>query len=212
MKEENDFIDSIINELEYGVEVLLNNTKKLEKEPISAKNSQKLNADEIKQSIRNIRVNHVGEVCAQALYRGQAYFTADKITKEKLYMMCEEEHRHLKLLNLRLGELKGNQSILNPVWYTASFLLGAYAGINEKNWKMGFIEETEKQVKEHLEEYIDLLPKKDSRSIAILRDVAKDEEKHRQTAQSLGSVELPESTKFMMEKFSKIMKKISYYF
>ena len=76
---------------------------------------------------------------------------------------------------------------------------------------MGFVEETEKQVKKHLEEYINLLPKKDVRSIAILEDVAKDEEKHRQTAQSLGSVDLPESAKLMMENFSKVMKKMSYY-
>ena len=131
--------------------------------------------------------------------------------KKKLYEICEEEHRHLQLFNLRLEELKGKQSLLNPVWYTAAFLLGVYAGINEKNWKMGFIEETEKQVNEHLEEYINLLPKKDTRSIKILKDVAKDEEKHRQTAQSIGSVKLPESMRLMMKNFSDMMKKISYY-
>ncbi len=212
MNKKVDFVDSIISELEYGFEVLLNDTKKSEKALPQMVNNQELTKNETKKSIRNIRVNHVGEVCAQALYRGQACFTEDEKTKKKLYIMCEEEHRHLELLNLRLEELKGNQSIFNPVWYTAAFLLGVYAGINEKNWKMGFIEETEKQVKEHLEEYIDLLPKKDIRSIAILKDVAKDEEKHRKTAQSLGSVELSKSTKLMMENFSKVMKKISYYF
>ena len=125
--------------------------------------------------------------------------------------MCKEEENHLRLFKLRLKELNGHQSLLNPIWYTASFMLGAYAGINEKNWKMGFVEETEKQVKEHLDEYIELLPKKDVRSISILKDVAKDEEKHRKTAHSLGSVELPKSTKLLMQSFSKIMKKISHY-
>tara|TARA_Y100000590_G_scaffold425349_1_gene533237 strand:+ start:3183 stop:3818 length:636 start_codon:yes stop_codon:yes gene_type:complete len=203
--------DALISELEFGLEILLNdNSKKIEQSKI--KTDQKLTADEIKKSIQNIRVNHVGEVCAQGLYRGQAYFTKDKDIQKKLYSMCAEEENHLKLFNLRLKELKGHQSLLNPIWYTASFFLGAYAGINEKSWKMGFVEETEKQVKKHLDEYISLLPKKDTRSIAILKDVAKDEEKHCQTAQSLGSVELPESTKLMMDNFSRIMKKISYYF
>tara|TARA_B100001750_G_C15507118_1_gene601158 strand:- start:1190 stop:1825 length:636 start_codon:yes stop_codon:yes gene_type:complete len=210
MRKEINLLDLIITEVEYGFEVLLNDTK-TPKNQSTSKNDQKLNKKEIEESIRNIRVNHVGEVCAQALYRGQAYFTSDKKTKKKLYLMCKEEFRHLQLFNLRLKELKGKQSIFNPVWYTTSFLLGVYAGINEKNWKMGFVEETEKQVKKHLEEYINLLPKKDVRSIAILEDVAKDEEKHRQTAQSLGSVDLPESAKLMMENFSKVMKKMSYY-
>ena len=202
--------DSLIAEIEFGFEILLNDTEKTNKKNLT-KNHEKLNADEIKQSIQNIRVNHVGEVCAQGLYRGQAYFTQDKNTKRKLYSMCKEEHNHLQLFNLRLAELKGRQSLLNPIWYTTSFLLGAYAGINEKNWKMGFVEETEKQVKEHLDEYINLLPKKDVRSIEILKSVAKDEDKHLQTAQSIGSVKLPELLKLMMDNLSRIMKKISYH-
>ncbi len=210
MNKKNSPIDALISELEFGLEILFNDdNKNIKKTEI--KTDQKLNKEEIKTSIQNIRVNHVGEVCAQGLYRGQAYFTKDKNTQKKLYSMCKEEENHLRLFKLRLKELNGHQSLLNPIWYTASFMLGAYAGINEKNWKMGFVEETEKQVKEHLDEYIELLPKKDVRSISILKDVAKDEEKHRKTAHSLGSVELPKSTKLLMQSFSKIMKKISHY-
>ena len=112
MRKEINLLDLIITEVEYGFEVLLNDTK-TPKNQSTSKNDQKLNKKEIEESIRNIRVNHVGEVCAQALYRGQAYFTSDKKTKKKLYLMCKEEFRHLQLFNLRLKELKGKQSIFN---------------------------------------------------------------------------------------------------
>jgi len=118
---------------------------------------------------------------------------------------------HLQLCNLRLQELNGKPSFLNPVWYAASFILGAIAGTNEKKWKLGFIEETEKQVAQHLESSIASLPKKDLRSRKFLKEIAIDEEKHRASAKKIGSVDIPENVKRTMDGLSRIMKKISFY-
>ena len=153
----------------------------------------------------------MGEICAQALYRGQAAFTKETKIKSQLYKICDEENHHLELCNLRLTELNGKKSILNPFWYSASFALGALAGLNENQWKLGFIEETEKQVKNHLEDSIASLPVEDSRSKMFLEEIAEDEEKHRDTVKDIGSEEIPEFVKGGMSIFSKIMKKITYH-
>ena len=158
-----------------------------------------------------MRVNHMGEVCAQALYRGQAIVTKDVKIKKKLYKICNEENNHLQLCNLRLQELNGKPSFLNPVWYVASFIFGAIAGANEKKWKLGFIEETEKQVAQHLESSIASLPKKDLMSRKFLKEIAIDEEKHRASAKKIGSADIPENVKRTMDGLSRIMKKISFY-
>ena len=202
-------LDLIINELEYALDTILNETNL---PSVAAKNNtEDLSSDEIKESSKVMRINHMGEVCAQGLYRGQATYTKNKHIKDKLYKICDEENEHLKLCNLRLMELNEKQSVLNPVWYLASFTLGAIAGLKEDKYKMGFIEETEKQVKDHLIESISMLPKKDKRSRDFLEAIAEDEEKHRATAKNIGSEKLPNSVKYTMDKLSKIMKKISGY-
>ena len=207
MNKEIDLKDSIISEIEYAIGVFLNDNSKA----IKNNEDSKLTKADINKSIKNIRVNHTGEICAQALYRGQALFTSDKKIKMKLYEMCNEEHGHLDLCNQRLKELKGYQSIFNPVWYSASFCLGVVAGLNEDKWKLGFIEETEKQVEEHLTIFANKLPINDKRSKKILNKIAQDEKKHRHTANNIGSEELPSHVKKGMDIFSKIMKKLSYY-
>jgi ubiquinone biosynthesis monooxygenase Coq7 len=174
-------------------------------------NTTKLDKQQKLQSERIMRINHMGEICAQALYRGQAAFTKETKIKSQLYKICDEENHHLELCNLRLTELNGKKSILNPLWYSVSFALGALAGLNENQWKLGFIEETEKQVKNHLEDSIALLPIEDSRSKMFLEEIAEDEEKHRDTVRDIGSEEIPEFIKGGMGIFSKIMKKITYH-
>mgnify|MGYP002628947295 CR=1 FL=1 len=200
-------IDSFIGEIQYALSTIYDNSVP---EAIN-KDNIKLNKEQTDKSTRIMRINHMGEVCAQALYRGQASFTRKNKMKDQLYKICNEENEHLKLCNLRLSELNGEKSVLNPLWYAASFTLGALAGLNENRWKLGFIEETEKQVKDHLEESITSLPPKDSRSRLFLEEIAKDEEKHRDTVKKIGSEEVPELVKKSMHTLSKIMKKITYH-
>ena len=116
-------IDSFLNEIQYALSIIYDNsvTKGKNKDDID------LNKEQTDISTRIMRINHMGEVCAQALYRGQAAFTKDKKTKDQLYKICGEENEHLKLCNLRLVELNGEKSMLNPLWYAASFSLGAIA-------------------------------------------------------------------------------------
>ena len=203
-------LDKVIMEFEYALESIFNDRNIIteEKDTVNKSNLTKGDSD---KSIKVMRVNHMGEVCAQALYRGQAMVTKDIKIKNKLYKICSEENNHLQLCNLRLQELNGKPSLFNPVWYAASFILGAIAGANEKKWKLGFIEETEKQVAQHLESSIASLPKKDLRSRKFLKEIAIDEEKHRASAKKIGSVDIPENVKRTMDGLSNIMKKISFY-
>ncbi len=196
-------IDSLIIEVEYALGTIYDDKSA----DYSTNNIEvKLNKAQSSQSEKIMRINHMGEVCAQALYRGQAAFTKDEKMKQKLYQICEEENYHLKLCNQRLKELNGDKSILNPLWYLASFTLGSIAGLKEKDWKLGFIEETEKQVKEHLQGSISSLPKPDKRSKEFLNTIAKDEEKHRNTVKQIGVNEIPEILKKSMSVLSNIMK------
>ena len=202
----NSLVDQLIIEVEYALGTIYDNKS----DGWSSNDAEtKLNKAQSSQSEKIMRVNHMGEVCAQALYRGQAAFTKDKKVKQQLYQMCEEENYHLKLCNQRLKELDGKKSVLNPLWYLASFTLGSIAGLKEKDWKLGFIEETEKQVKAHLEGSISSLPKQDKRSKEFLNKIATDEEKHRNTAQQIGVNEIPEFLKKTMSILSTIMKEIT---
>jgi|TARA_B110000438_G_scaffold271412_1_gene289273 3-demethoxyubiquinol 3-hydroxylase len=205
--QEKSLIDSLIGEIQYGLTAIYSNDMPENHNG----NVTKLDKQQRLQSERIMRINHMGEICAQALYRGQAAFTKEAKMKSQLYKICDEENHHLELCNLRLTELNGKKSILNPLWYSASFALGALAGLNENQWKLGFIEETEKQVKNHLEDSIASLPAEDSRSKIFLEEIAEDEEKHRDTVKDIGSEEIPEFVKRGMAIFSKIMKKITYH-
>ena len=199
-------LDDLLNEVEYAVECIYNKNNIAK---ISEDNITELNKNELKISEKVMRVNHMGEICAQGLYRGQAAHTKNQDIKEKLYAISLEENEHLKLCNLRLRELNAKQSILNPVWYISSYMLGSIAASKDSDWGLGFIEETEKQVKEHLEESINQLPERDIRSKEFLHKIAKDEEKHRKTVINIGSNEVPETFKKFMNISSKIMKKLT---
>ena len=204
-------IDVVLTELDYAISTLYNNNNISDLKTSKKVTSKKLDRDKSEKSERVMRINHMGEVCAQGLYRGQAAFTSNDKIREKLYKICDEENYHLKLCNQRLKELNGNKSLLNPVWYLSSFILGSIAGINDKKWKLGFIEETEKQVENHLSSSIKDLPKEDIRSKEILQIIAEDEKRHRKTAKKMGSEDLPVKAKESMHLLSTIMKKITYY-
>ena len=197
-------IDNILKEIDYALNVLF--------EPVKTDiRDVNLKSNDKKVSQRVMRVNHMGEVCAQALYRGQAYTTNDTSQKRIILDMCEEEKEHLNMLNLRMNELEGKTSYLNTLWYLSSFAIGTFVGKLDKNKSFGFIYETEDQVESHLDEYTEKLPDSDQRSKEILNDIKIDETKHKNTAKDHGSVKLSDSAKKLMTISSKIMKKMSFY-
>ena len=198
-------MDNFLKEVDYALEVLDNRSKSSSKDKV-------LSIDEKKQSQRVMRVNHMGEVCAQALYRGQAFTTDETSTKELILKMCSEERDHLGMCSDRIGELSGRTSYFNVLWYASSFMLGAYVGRLTKEKSLGFIFETEEQVEKHLDQYTDKLPKDDKKSREILLEIKKDETKHKETARELGSTKLSDQTRNFMSLSSRVMKKLSFYF
>ncbi len=156
-----------------------------------------------------MRVNHAGEVSAQALYQGQALTTRDPSLRTRLNRASTEESDHLNWCRRRLLELDGRTSRLDPLWYLGSLAIGMTAGIAGDRWNLGFLAETEHQVVRHLVEHLQRLPKKDLRSRAIVRQMKEDELGHARLAESLGAAELPRPVKSLMKFASTVMTTVS---
>lgn len=154
---------------------------------------------------RLMRVNHTGEICAQALYQGQALTARSPRVQAKLERAAQEENDHLAWTAQRLRELGARPSYLNPVWYAGSFTLGAIAGLAGDRWSLGFLAETERQVVEHLERHLVRLPAEDGKSAAIVAQMREDEGRHATTAERAGAVDLPAPVKRLMRFASAIM-------
>jgi ubiquinone biosynthesis monooxygenase Coq7 len=159
---------------------------------------------------RLMRVNHAGEVAAQALYRGQAVTARDPGMAHGMLKAAAEEMDHLAWCDERLKELNGRTSLLNPLWYAGSFLIGAVAGVWGDRASLGFIAETERQVESHLRDHLERLPADDRRSRAILEQMTHDEIQHGANATALGGKELPLWLKGAMRLTSKLMTRGSY--
>jgi len=157
-----------------------------------------------------MRINHVGEVCAQALYSGQAAVARDPATRADLLAAAAEETDHLAWCADRLRELDSRPSLLNPLWYAGSFAIGALAGLRGDGWNLGFVVETERQVEAHLGEHLETLPGADLRSRAILRVMKDDEARHADHAERAGAKPLPPPVPALMAAASKLMKTIAY--
>jgi 3-demethoxyubiquinol 3-hydroxylase len=157
-----------------------------------------------------MRVNHVGEVCAQALYEGQALAAREGGTRESLERAAEEERDHLAWCAQRIGELGGRPSLLNPLWYAGSFALGLTAGVLGDRWNLAFLAETERQVEEHLAGHLGALHPDDLRTRELVAAMRADEARHREMALGLGAAELPEPVKLAMRLASKLMTTVSY--
>lgn len=166
---------------------------------------------ERKQAAALMRINHAGEVCAQALYHGQGLVSRRHDVKEKMQHAAIEEGDHLDWCSRRLMELSSRTSYLNPLWYVGSFSIGLTAGLIGDKWSLGFLAETENQVVKHLETHLDLLPEADEKSMAILQQMQHDEAQHRDDARKAGAAELPFFIKKLMTFTSKIMVKTSYW-
>ena len=152
-----------------------------------------------------MRVNHSGEVSAQALYRGQALVARDDGLKRNLLNAAEEEGRHLKWCEERISELNGRRSLLTPCWYAGSFGIGALAGLMGDRSSLGFLAETEAQVESHLDGHLEELPADDVRSRRILEQMRADEARHGQNAQDAGGEPLPEAARSAMRLVSRVM-------
>ena len=157
-----------------------------------------------------MRINHVGEVCAQALYVGQASVAREERTRSHLLHAAQEETDHLAWCAGRLRELDSRPSLLNPLWYAGSYAIGLAAGLRGDGWNLGFVVETERQVEAHIDEHLDSLPAADARSRAILEVMKADEARHADTAEAAGARVLPSPLPQVMALASKVMKTVAY--
>ena len=164
-----------------------------------------MSAAEQAQSIALMRVNHAGEVAAQALYQGQALVSRSPALREKLGHAADEELDHLAWTRERVHELGGRTSILGPLWYAGAFVMGAAAGVLGDRTSLGFLQATEEQVEAHLAKHLERLPVSDTPSRAIVEQMKQDEAGHAQTARTLGARELPLPVQGLMRGISRVM-------
>lgn len=171
-----------------------------------------LSADERRESARLMRVNHAGEISAQALYQGQSLFSRDPAVRDTLRQAAREEHAHLIWCQRRLEELEDRPSRLAPLWYLGSFGIGTLAGLVGDRWSLGFVVETENQVIDHIQNHLDRLPAADAKSRAILDQMERDEVHHGDTARRAGARNLPGPVRRLMHAVSRIMTRGAYFF
>ena len=158
-----------------------------------------------------MRVNHAGEVAAQGLYEGQSVFARNDSIKEQMIEAANEELDHLNWCRERIEELNERPSKLGPIWYSGSLVIGSLAGFIGDKWSLGFIEETERQVSNHLDKHMKLLPKQDQRSRKIVAQMRLEEEQHQANAKKAGAEKLPKFIRYLMKITSKVMTKTAYH-
>ena len=204
-------IDGFIIEFDRALRSIVGATPMRRSVPESSTmNESKLSAEEKKHAAGLMRVNHVGEVCAQALYQSQKLHAKSDDLKNKLEHAAIEEEDHLAWCERRLEELDSRPSLLNPVWYAGSFALGSIAGLAGDKISLGFVAETEKQVEHHLDDHLKELPSNDHRSRAIVAQMRADEIAHGQMAIQEGGVELPSAVQEVMKTMAKVMTVTAY--
>ncbi|HHF7366251.1 TPA: 2-polyprenyl-3-methyl-6-methoxy-1,4-benzoquinone monooxygenase [Legionella bozemanae] len=206
-------LDSLIFEVDNALRTLFPPAQRTSNRPSPAESlaDTDLSTKEKKHVAGLMRVNHAGEVCAQALYQGQALTAQLTHIKKQMSDAAAEETDHLAWCEERLAELGSKPSILNPLWYGGSIILGALAGLAGDKVSLGFVAETERQVAHHLHRHLKKLPAKDKKSHAILIKMKEDEEQHATAALNAGAIELPYLVKQLMRVVSKLMTKSSYY-
>jgi ubiquinone biosynthesis monooxygenase Coq7 len=204
-------LDLIINEFDKALKVLTVDPPIIRKRPdADIKDSPSLTSTERKTHSKFMRVNHSGEICAQALYRGQLLFNRNNKIQAQLEDAATEELDHLAWCQIRIKELNGRTSYLNPILYIGSFAIGSIASIIDEKYNLGFLSETEKQVSRHLENHLSKISSKDKKTIAIIKQMKKEEEKHEASAKLMGAKELPSLIQKTMEFTSKIMTKSTF--
>jgi len=169
-----------------------------------------LEEEEARKAAALMRVNHAGEVCAQALYLGQAITSHGESMRNVLHQSAQEEIDHLAWCQQRLQELNSHTSYLNPLWYMGSLGIGMMAGLAGDKWNLGFLAETEQQVSAHLERHLQKLPVADEKSRAIVKQMQEDEQQHANTAVNLGAHALPKPVQMAMRLASKVMTSVAH--
>ena len=207
------FKDKLIEALDTGVKTVFAPAVAERPSPAAdiGDNAPPLTDAERLKAARLMRVNHCGEVCAQALYQGHALFSRDETTAAAMTESALEEIDHLAWTAERIHELGGRQSALNPLWYGASFMLGAAAAAVSDKICLGFVAETEQQVSEHLTSHLQRLPENDKKSRAIVEQMDEDERQHASQALDMGGVDLPPPVKGAMRLMGKLMTRTSYW-
>jgi len=207
----NSFVDKAINVLDNGLRSAFARPKAKRSSPADSFDSDPIiGNDGLREySASLMRVNHVGEVCAQALYQGQALTSRTQAVRTEMQIAADEEIDHLDWCYKRIEQLDSHTSYLNPLWYAGSFMLGVGAGLAGDKWSLGFLAETEKQVVEHLESHLGRLPEEDVVSRAVVQQMAVDEAQHAQMAIDNGAADLPIPIKRLMSMTAKIMTTVS---
>ena len=199
-------IDKLFSVLDEGLRTVFGPPPRSERpSPAQGLDEAELSASERRLAGQFMRVDHAGEVCAQALYQGQALTARLPTVREKMQQAAQEENDHLAWTAERLRQLGAHQSYLNPLWYAGSFTIGAIAGAVGDKWSLGFVVETEKQVIEHLNGHLRELSDKDTRSRVILEQMREDEAHHATTALNAGAARFPAPVKRIMQFTSKLM-------
>lgn len=169
-----------------------------------------LGDDDRRQVVGLMRVNHCGEICAQALYQGQSLTSRDPVVKDAFKVAAEEETEHLAWTECRIAELGGRKSFLNPLWYGGALSIGLVAGAVGDKWNLGFLAETERQVEAHLDGHLLRLPEHDAKSRAIVDQMRRDEIHHAEMAVRHGAAELPSPVKTLMKWSARLMTTVAY--
>ena len=203
-------LDRLLDDAQRALETVLGAPVAKRGNPAAGVPEVALHDDERRHAAGLMRINHVGEVCAQALYCGQAAVARDEATRTHLLHAAQEETDHLAWCLERLRELDSRPSLLNPLWYAGSYAIGALAGLRGDGWNLGFVVETEHQVEAHIDEHLQALPAADARSRAILRTMKTDEARHAAAAEQAGARILPPPVPTLMALASMVMKSIAY--
>lgn len=206
------FLDNLLAQVNDALTILSGNAmasrpnpaQDIELEPEALSEQERIHAAGL------MRVNHVGEICAQALYRGQAVFCKDPAVRDVLLEAAKEEVDHLAWCNERIEQLQSHRSYLNPFWYAGSFSLGLVAGLAGVSKNLGFMAETEKQVEQHLDSHLESLPVADTASRAIVAQMREEEIHHNHTAIEHGAEQLPTPVRGAMRAMSKVMTTLAY--
>jgi ubiquinone biosynthesis monooxygenase Coq7 len=205
-------IDRVIGEIDKAIKVLASSADaRIGRAAPAANEAAPLSGPERRESARLMRVNHAGEVAAQALYQGQALVARDPAIAAAMRQAAAEENDHLVWCEQRLAELGGEPSRFNPLWYLGSFAIGALAGAFGDRTSLGFVRETERQVETHLGDHLDRLPTADRRSRAILEKMRDEESRHGRTAETLGGIDLPLPVRAAMHLVSRVMTRTAYF-
>ena len=204
-------LDNLIIEFDKGLRSLFSQAHSVRPHPDAGMDEGELSDSEKSRAAALMRVNHCGEICAQALYQGQALTARDPMVQLKLGEAAEEETEHLAWTAQRVRELGSHVSVLNPLWYSGSLAIGACAGLLGDKWNLGFLAETERQVGAHLQSHLGKLPEADAKSRAVVEQMYIDETRHSEMAEGLGGVALPLPVKLAMQLGGKVMTRTAYW-